>query len=297
MNTTIATCAFPPTDDPAESLRLHLDYIEHAAAQNADLVVFPEAALQGFPPDVPSLELEPVLERWYGVAEPVPEGPSVQAIAEAAQRHDLHVVFGLTEAGERRGIVYNTAVLTGPDGPIGSYRKVHLGIGEQFVWRPGREWPVFETRIGRIGMLICWDKAFPEACRELVLGGADLLVMPTAWGRALDQGEGDENLCVRQYDLFDRVRAAENGRWFVSSNFIGRDGSYDYFGLSQIVDPLGDVVASSGTAEAGLTIATVDIEAGMARARSATQGAYLVRDRHPETYRFLRGDLPPVVDG
>jgi predicted amidohydrolase len=297
MDTTIATCAFPPTYDVAKSLELHLTYIEEAAAAGASLVVFPETSLQGYPEDVRSFELEPVLERLYDVAESIPDGPSVLAIAAKAMEHGIHVIYGLTEAGERKGIVYNTMVLTGPAGHIGQFRKVHLGMGEQFFWRQGHDWPVYETAIGRIGMLICYDKAWPESARELTLRGADLLVMSTAWGVMPGHGEGPDNLWVRQYELYDRVRAAENGRWFISSNFIGELGGIDFFGLSQIVDPLGDVVATSGTQKIGLVLATVDIDEGMKRARMASQGAFLIRDRRPETYRALSGAMPIQIDG
>ncbi len=297
MQTTIATCAFPPTYDVEESLRLHLAYIDEAAEAGAALVVFPEVSLHGIPPDVLSQEIEGVLRGLYDMAEAVPDGPSVTAIAQRARERDIHVIFGLTEAGTSKGVIYNTAVLTGPQGHIGSYRKVHVGIGEQFYWRTGTDWPVFATPFGQIGMMICWDKAFPESARELTLRGADLLVMPTAWGLTPGHGTGLDNLCVRQYELYERARAAENGRWFISSNYLGELGGFDYFGLSQVIDPLGDVVASSGNTRVGLTYATIDVQGGMADARAAVQGAFVVRDRHPETYRALRGELPTVIDG
>lgn len=297
MLTTVATCAFPPTYDIEESLARHLMYIDEAADAGADLVVFPEASLQAIPPDVRSIEIEQVLLDLYDRAEPVPDGPSVLAIADKANERGIHVIYGLTEASASRGVVYNTAVLTGPDGHIGSFRKVHVGVGEKFFWRRGDDWPVFETPFGRIGMLICWDKGFPESTRELTLRGADLLVMPTAWGVTPGHGTGLDNLCARQYELYDRARAAENGRWFVSSNFLGELGGQDFFGMSQIVDPLGDIVATSGNERVGLTIATIDVQGGIAAARAATQGAFLIRDRRPETYRAMNGEIPTVVDG
>jgi len=295
--TVIATCAFRPTYDVAKSLEMHLAYIDEAAEAGADLVVFPETSLQGYPEDVRAFDSARVMEHLYEVAEPVPDGPSVAAIAAKAAERGVHVIYGLTEAGAGRGILYNTMVLTGPEGFVGRYRKVHLAVNEQAYWRPGHDWPVYDTPIGRIGMLICYDKAWPESCRELTLRGADLLVMSTAWGILPGHGEAGDNVWLRQYELFDRVRAAENGRWFVSSNFVGELGGIDYFGLSQIVDPLGEVVATTGTSDAGLAIATVDLVAGLAAARVANLGAFLIRDRRPETYRALRGELPIEIDG
>jgi predicted amidohydrolase len=295
--TKIATCAFPPTYDVAKSLELHLSYIDEAADNGADLVVFPETSLQGYPPNFRVGDSEEAITRMFEVAEPVPGGPSVQAIAAKAADRGIHVIYGLTEASDRPGIVYNTMVLTGPDGLIGTFRKVHVPIPEQMVWRPGNDWPVFDTPFGRIGMLICYDKAFPESCRELALRGADIFVMSTAWPIMPGHGEGRDNLWVRQYDAFERVRAMENGRWFVSANFIGELGGLEFFGMSQIIDPLGDVVVSTGTDTVGLVYAEIDVFGRMAAARAALQGPFLIRDRRPDTYLALRGERPIAVDG
>jgi predicted amidohydrolase len=295
--TTLAVCAFSPTYDVAASLAAHLRYIDEAADRGADLVVFPEVSLHGYPPDVASLQLTSVLERVYEVAEHVPGGASVRTIAAKAGERDIHVIYGLHEAGDRRGIVYNSVVLTGPDGHIGTYRKVHVGVGERLIWRLGHDWPVFTTRFGRIGMLICWDKDFPESTRELTLRGADLLVISTAWGDLPDPDADGDSTSVRLYDLFERARAAENGRWLISANFIGDLGGHHFIGRSQIVNPLGDVITTTGGSGIGLTTATVEIEAGIAAAYARWEGPYVVRDRRPETYRTLRGELAPVIDG
>lgn len=295
--TTIATCAFPGTYDVEKSVEMHLGYIEEAAAAGAQLVVFPETSLQGYPPDLRFSDPTVVLERTRETAERVPDGPNVAQLVTAAQTLGLHVVFGLTEAGDQPGVLYDTLVLAGPRGFIGAYRKVHLVVTERILWRPGNEWPVFDTAIGKIGMLICFDKVWPEACRELTLSGAELLVMGTAWGAMQDPSEGEDNLSTRQYLLYDRVRAAENGRWFISSNFIGDLGGTNFIGLSQVVDPVGDVVATSGTDHVGLVIVDVDIRQGLVNGGRLHMGSFLIRDRMPETYRVLNGSVPVVVDG
>jgi predicted amidohydrolase len=295
--TKIATCAFAPTYDVAKSLELHLSYLDEAADNGADLVVFPETSLQGYPPNFSVGDPEGVIRKMAAVAEPVPGGSSVQAIAAKAVERGIHVIYGLTEAGDRPGILYNTMVLTGPDGHIGTFRKVHCTIPEQLVWRPGNDWPVFDTPFGRIGMLICYDKSFPESCRELALRGADIFVMSTAWPMMPGHGEGTDNFWVRQYDAFERVRAMENGRWFVSSNFIGELGGFEFFGMSQVVDPFGEVVATTGTDTVGLVYADIDVFGGMAAARAALQGPFFVRDRRPDTYLALRGEILTAVDG
>jgi predicted amidohydrolase len=171
-----------------------------------------------------------------------------------------------------------------------------VGITEQLTWRKGNDWPVYDTAIGRIGMLICYDKMWPESTRELTLRGADILVMSTAWFMAFGDQDPETNILVEQYRLYDRVRAAENGRWFVSSNFGGELGGTQFIGLSQIVDPCGRVVATTGLCTPGLAIADVDISGGIAEA-NAMQGARLVRDRRPDTYLASSGQLAPTIDG
>jgi predicted amidohydrolase len=294
--TTIATCAFPGTYDVEKSVEQHLRYIDEAAAGGAALVVFPECSLQGYPPDFQASKAAAVLEPFYASAETVDGGPNVARLVEHAKARGIHVIFGMNEAGDRPGVVYNSMVLTGPGGVVGVFRKVHVGITEQVFWRRGDDWPVFDTPLGRIGMLICYDKAWPETCRELTLRGADILVMSTAWSLS-DPEAGDSDVWLDQYTLYDRVRAAENSRWFVSSNFVGELGGLEFFGMSQIVDPLGRVVATTGTDRVGLVFADVDVAAGIRAACAVGQGAYLVRDRRPETYKALAGTLPIAIDG
>ncbi|HTX11667.1 MAG TPA: carbon-nitrogen hydrolase family protein [Solirubrobacteraceae bacterium] len=295
--TTLAACAFAGDYDVAANLDAHLRYIDDAADQGAELVAFPEVSLHGYPPDVTAAELGAVLERAYAIAEPVPDGPSVRAIADRARQRRVHVIYGLHEAGERRGIIYNTTVLTGPDGHIGSYRKVHVGVGERLIWRLGHDWPVFETTFGRIGMLICWDADFPESARELTLRGADLLVVCSAWDRFAHDGEPGASVSEQLYELYLRARAAENGRWLIAANYTGELGGRQYIGASQIVSPLGEVLASSGAAGIGLTLKSVELEEGIAAAYTAWEGPYVIRDRRPETYLALNGALAPAIDG
>jgi predicted amidohydrolase len=284
--TTIASCAFEGTFDPDESLARHLASIDAAADAGADLVVFPEISLQGYPSEVKRDARR--LPEVYASAERVPDGPRVRRLLDAAAARGLYVVFGVTEAGDRAGVVYNTAVLGGPKGYLGRFRKCHVTLGEQIVYRTGTDWPVFPTRFGKLGILICYDLHWPEAARELMLRGADVLVAPKAW-------PGGEMYDAHQL-LFESVRALENSRWLVSANYAGTLGGAAYPGDSRIIDPLGRVVATTGS-EPGLAIATVDLGAGFEDAASVYNGSRQVRDRQSATYRALRGELDPAVDG
>lgn len=294
--TVIATVAFEGSYDVELNLKNHIAQIEEAAKAGAKLIVFPEISLQGYPPDLTRLYPERI-KAAYDNAESVPDGPHVLALAERAKELGVYVIYGLNELGNSPGVIYNTMVLTGPEGHVGSYRKVHVGITEQLTWRKGNDWPVFETEIGRIGMLICYDKMWPESTRELMLRGADILVMSTAWPMLFGEQDPDTNIFAELYRIYDRARAAENSRWFVSSNFAGELGGANFVGLSQIVDPLGRVVATTGALKPGIAIADVDIAEGIAEANATFFGARLVRDRRTDTYLASSGLLPLAVDG
>jgi predicted amidohydrolase len=284
---TIATFAYEGTYDPDVSVKKIRTGIEEAARSGADLVVFPETALQGYPAAMSRGDEPGVLKSVYEVAEPL-DGPRVTELAGAARDLGVHVIFGLTERGAQTGVVYNTTVLAGPEGLIGTYRKVHVAISEQVIWARGRDWPVYDTPIGRIGMLICYDQAWPESCRELTLRGADILVMSTAWSLRPDEPSPAEALSVEQYLLYGKVRAAENQRWFISSNFTGPLGGLTFFGNSQIIDPLGRVVAESGMKpEQSMVLAEIDVRGGIEAAQARSKGHRLWRDRRPETYTHL----------
>jgi predicted amidohydrolase len=292
----IATVAFEGSYDVELNTKNHLALMEEAAGRGAQLVVFPEISLQGYPPDLTSIYPERI-RAAYDNAEAVPDGPHVLAIAERAMELGVYVIYGLNELGNSAGVIYNTMVLTGPEGFVGSYRKVHVGITEQITWRRGNDWPVYDTAIGRIGMLICYDKMWPESTRELMLRGADILVMSTAWPMVFGEQDPDTNLFAELYRLYDRARAAENSRWFVSSNFAGELGGAQFVGLSQIVDPCGRVVATTGALKPGMAIAEVDISAGIAEAQSTFFGARLIRDRRADTYLASSGVIPLAIDG
>jgi predicted amidohydrolase len=207
---------------------------------------------------------------------------------QAAKKHNVYVIWGMTERDrDRFDVLYNTSVLVGPEGFVGSYRKVHQPLDELHVYYPGNDFPVYDTAIGKIGMLICFDKSFPESTRELALRGAEILVMPTAWPMSNVGANPETDNMGYLYDLYDRVRACENGCWFISSNHIGISGDHDYYGHSQIVGPGGDIKVSTGYKE-GLVLSEVDLQGEILRARTEDfVGLYMIKDRRPHAYREL----------
>lgn len=278
---TIASVTLPAFYDKARNLHNLLAWMAHAAQESADLVVFPEQILQGYLPDTLNWNGEAVA--WQmAQAEVVPQGESVVALQRQATQLGVHVVFGMTERHpERAEVLFNSAVLLGPQGLVGVYRKVHQPGDEKHVYYPGSDFPVFNTPLGRIGMLICYDKVFPESTRELALKGADIMIMPTAWGYGGDSSAGDADPMVDSYTLFGRARALENQCWMIESNLCGAHGNLHYHGHSRIIDPLGNIIADSGITE-GMALANVEVQSTILRARSSDYlGYHFLKDYVP----------------
>src|SRR5262249_53877436 len=142
-------------------------WCEKAAADGSELVLFPELVIHGH-----------CTPNTWELAEPVPDGPSVRRLIDIARRCRLVVCAGLSE--KERDIVFNTAVLVGPQGYIGKQRKLHLSRDEVFYYKGGREIPVFDIGSCQLGIVICYDNQFPEVARVLALRGAEVLLMPHA---------------------------------------------------------------------------------------------------------------------
>src|SRR5262245_49186332 len=176
---------------PADNCRQFVPLIEKAAKEKADLVVLGE-----------TLTFPGLGKSFAECAEPIP-GPSTAFFGKLAKQHDLYIVAGLVERD--RHLIYNVAVLIGPDGKVvGKYRKVCLPRSEVAAGiAPGSEYPVFDTRFGRVGMMVCYDGFFPEVARRLSDNGAEVIAWPV-WG------------CN---PLLASARACENHVYLVSSTY------------------------------------------------------------------------------
>lgn len=278
---TIATIAMTAVYDKQQNLANILNDLTEAHAAGADLVVFPEQVLQGYLTDTLSLDFDNVR---YQVeqAEVIEDGEAIGQIRERVRELGVHAVVGMTERHpDYAEVLFNTAVLLGPEGEIGRYRKVHQPGDEKHLYYPGDNFPVFDTALGRIGMLICYDKVFPESTRELALKGAQIMIMPTAWALAHDSDDPEEDAMVDSYTLFGRTRALENQCWMVESNLFGSHGNLDYHGHSRIINPLGKIVACTGY-NAGMVFANVNIQAQISAARTSEYiGYHFLKDYVP----------------
>ncbi|MGD0765100.1 MAG: carbon-nitrogen hydrolase family protein [Dehalococcoidia bacterium] len=273
---TLAVAAMNAVHDIERNLAKYAAFVHEAATKRARLLVLPEQSLQGYLFHLNHELAADEANYLYDTAEPVP-GPATERVAAMARESGMYVVFGMTErvAVSSSGVLYNSAVVVGPDGLLGVYRKVHAPGDEYHIFRQGREWPVFETEIGRLGIQICYDLRFPEASRELALRGADALVLPTAWPKQTGF----------MYDMLDRARAAENECWFLSANQVGAcdQGLLTFYGHSRIIDPFGNVLADTGEDE-GVAVAEVPV-ASLRRRQWGSMNIF--RDRRPETYGSL----------
>ncbi len=249
--------------------------VDEAAAQGADLVVFPEGALLGCHSCAECREQGGPCEACIASAETVP-GPASEAMAKLARDRDLYIAFGLPERDSRiPDRLYNAVAVVGPEGVLGSYRKVHLGeppwVTEGITYTPGTSLPLFPTRFGPIGVQICYDFWFnPELTRILALKGARMIVCPVGSFDAPGRPDG-----MRASAL---ARAQENLIHVVVSNSVGGPGepgrgysgralteaprpSY-YAGHSMIVGPafprFGVVMAEAGASEE-MIVATVNL--------------------------------------
>ena len=268
----------PALGENERNLAVCLARIEEAASKGARLVVLPECAIPGYVFESPD-EARPF-------AEEVP-GPATNALEAACSRLGVHAVCGLLELDGAD--LCNTAVLVGPDGLIGTYRKTHLPfLGVDRFTRAGDELAMFDTAIGRIAIEICYDLRFPELTRALALAGADIVVLPTNWPLAA-QGNAE---------LLAPARAYENRIYLLVSNRIGRERTAEFCGRSQIVDPTGARLAEADTTSEMLLVADVDVERARDKSIIPAPGEYemhLFGHRRPELYGALTRESEATV--
>jgi predicted amidohydrolase len=238
--------------------------------QKVDLIVFPELTTTGY-----ELGL-----RFTDVAERVP-GQAVNLLAQRAADYSTHIVFGLVTKEKVESIIYNAAVMIGPDGELlGEYRKLHLPGEERLAFRPGYRLQVFEATFGQIGILLGWDLAFPETARSLALDGAEVLCLCANWGHSPAQ---ERDGFVEEWRTYVQARALENAFYVAASNRIGEEYSYHFFGDSMIVGPRGEVYASIDEEIEGYAVSTIDLDT----VRKTREELQLIQCRSPQAYRAI----------
>lgn len=204
---------------------------------HAELVVFPESITTGFAPGMPP-------EEFYDLLNYIP-GPETDQIGALARELKVHVILPIYEKGEEKNVIMNSSILINDEGEIaGVYRKTHpfpterLGGGGWTT--PGKEAVVVETKLGKIGMIICYDGDFPELSRVLAIRGAEIITRPSALLRSFEI-----------WDMTNKARAYDNHVYVIAANSVGADaGNNYYFGSSMIISPIAQKLAQArGTEE------------------------------------------------
>lgn len=251
--------------------------IEHARQLGVGLLVLPDAALGGYLDDLRSPNpdtLPPALPL---------DDPHVRKVAALAA--EMVVCFGFCEAeGDQR---FNTALCVHGDGILGSHRKVHQPAGESIAYSAGERFSAFDTPAGRIGMLIDYDKTFPESARTLALDGAEVLACLSAWPASLTNRAPRmaQDRQAHLFDLYDQARAAENQVVLVSSNQTGVLGALRFLGQAKVVGPGGEILARTWS-KAGIATAELDVGAEIAKAQRVLRH---LAERKPGAYRVVSG--------
>lgn len=236
-----------------------------------ELIVFPELITSGYECG----------KDFQNLAEAVPEGKSMKVIGALAKEYKVHIVYGFPERDpDKRDVLYNSAILIDHQGEVmGVYRKVHLFASEKEFFRAGCDYPVFNTSIGKLGIMICWDTAFPEVARILALKGADLLIVSTNWEKPYLTSIETYN--QKDWDLVTRARAMDNCIYLVSANRIGFDETLGFFGRSNIIGPTGEPIAELLEEVEGFISAELDYTIPI-QLRSEYYTYF--KDRRPDTF-------------
>jgi predicted amidohydrolase len=252
------------------NLETIVERMHTAAGSGAKLIVFPECALTGY--------VFTSRKEVIPYAETIP-GTSTRRIEESCHELKIYVVFGLIEKADNK--LFNAAVLIGPKGLIGKYRKIHLPfLGVDRFLDPGdKPFKVYKTELGNIGMFICYDCNFPESARVMALIGVDILALPTNW----PEGRGK----IPKYVV--PTRSFENRVNIVAVNRTGRERGTGFIGQSEIIDAEGNIIAKAGNKDE-IIYGRVSLTESREKHVIIKPGVYevdFINDRRPEFYKVI----------
>ena len=255
-------------EDKATNLHKIETLTREAKRQGADLAVFPELSLTGYV----------LLDQVYELAETIP-GPTTKKVEALAKETGMHIVFGMPEVSEKtQATVFNTAVLVGPEGYLGKYRKMYLPTHSVFeekrYFRAGYESATFQTKLGKIGLSICYDVFFPEVYRLIRLQGAQLIICISA-SPAVRRG---------YFEILTAARSLENTVFLAYVNLSGVEDGLQFWGGSRLVGPTGDILAKAKYDEEDFVLCKVDF----GDLRVAEPFIPTLRDLRPELFDKLK---------
>ena len=266
----------PVVGKKEQNVRRTLELIETAAAQGARLVVLPELANSGY--------VFASREEAFALAEEVPYGPTSQAWMDVARRHGLHLVAGINERDGQA--LYNAAVVIGPSGHVGTFRKVHLWAAENLFFEPGNlGFPVFKTPLGRIATFICYDGWFPESYRLCALQGADIVCIPTNWVPIPGQDEKREAMA----NILCMAAAHANSMFVAAADRVGMERGQPFIGRSVIVSYTGWPISGPASPDREEIIYAEANLADARRKRNWNEYNQVLRDRRVDVYDEMLG--------
>ncbi|HWW10529.1 MAG TPA: nitrilase-related carbon-nitrogen hydrolase [Candidatus Acidoferrales bacterium] len=273
----------PRVGDPDHNLSEAVRWTDEAMTQGAQLVVLPELASSGY-------VFEGESEADVSAESPT-TGPMVRGLRDVCARHDGYVVTGINERGG--DCRYNSAVVIGPNGPLATYRKLHLFYDEKSWFEPGAQLTLVDLPFGRLGMIICFDLWFPEPARALAVAGAEIIAVPTNWVASFKRTVWDDRgYC--QGDYIAMATAAQNSVVMVCADRIGVERGTTFLGASIIVGPDGWPVAGPASRDQPeLLMAEVDLD-DVELARQRTPRNDLLEDRRPGAYTVVEVAPDPV---
>jgi predicted amidohydrolase len=260
--------------DKEKNLRKIEEMATKAKKSGAELTVFPELCVTGYI----------IRDQLYELAETVP-GPSTDKIIDLAKKTGTHIAFGIPELSQKaRATIFNTAVLVGPQGLIGKYRKMYLPTHSVFeekrYFRPGYQTAAFDTDLGKIGLIICYDLFFPEVSRLTRLEGAQLIVCISA------------SPAVRRafFETLTTARAMENTTFLAYVNLVGVEDGLQFWGGSRLIGPQGRILTKAKYDEEDMVIGEVDYT----DLRSIEPFVPTIRDLRPELFDKLKQSAEDV---
>ena len=252
-----ATNALPDSDDLPQikqaNIDKHVELIRLAADKGAQVCCLQELF---YAPYFPAEQDT----RWYDLAEPIPDGPTITLMKDLAKQNAMVLVVPIYEQ-EMPGVLYNTAAVIDDEGNyLGKYRKHHIphlypGFWEKFYFKPGNGgYPVFNTRFGKIGVYICYDRHFPEGARELGLNGAEIVFNPSATVAGLSE---------YLWRIEQPAHAVANQYFIGAINRVGTESPWnigEFYGNSYFCDPRGQFVAQGSRDQTEVIVADLNLD-------------------------------------
>ena len=258
----------PVLYDKTTNLDKMAGFVETIMEETADtdFILFPELITTGY-------ECE---KRFQLLAEIAGEGESFEKVSALARQYKIYIAYGFAERDPHfKDVLYNSVAMVDRNGSLmGVYRKVHLFDTEKGYFRAGCEYPVFDTDFGKLGIMVCWDTAFPEVARIYALQGVSLIAVSTNW----------EKPYADDWDLITRARAFDNCVHLVAANRIGTDKTLGFFGHSKIMDPNGRPLKQLDEEVEGTISAQLDLTIHLQKRHEYYT---FFKDRRPDTYSEL----------